>query len=289
MKVILHIGPHKTGTTAIQTFMNLNREALCRCGVAYPSWTEGEYNHHGLVHGLRTPGLFDATVARLHDAIRHAASAGCRCCVFSSEMFVEHEVPIGAVKEALCEHDVHVLAYIRRPDHLYASAYAQLVREDLVRRQEPIHEGEAGYDVSYATVFPKWMSHFPPGGLVIAPFDRLQWPDGNLLLDFARMIGIESVAGLTLADPRLLGNRSLPAAIVEVVRESNAVLELSTDVRERWLARLDSLAERAPSLFPAKHAELPPALIRRCLEMLAKHLETYRPYFREGFDDGFLR
>ena len=289
MKVILHIGPHKTGTTAIQSFMHLNAPALARAGVSYPEWAPGERNHHGLVHGLRTTSMFDATVSRVRGMLDAAASAGCDRFVLSSEMFVEHEVPIWALDGVFEGHEVSVLAYIRRPDDLYASAYAQLVTDGPSRRSAPLDAAPPAYDVSYATVFPKWMCHFPPGRMVIAPFDAGQWPGGSLLRDFARMIGVGPEADLVLEDRRVDENRRLPAVLVEVIRQSNAMLSLSPEAHDRWVDRLQAMAERWPLLFPGGRGSLPPALARRCCQSLAEHLDSYRPHFRPGFDESFLR
>ena len=35
MKLLLHIGTHKTGTTALQQFLYANRELLAACGFHY--------------------------------------------------------------------------------------------------------------------------------------------------------------------------------------------------------------------------------------------------------------
>ena len=45
-RCILHIGWHKTGTTAIQQTALKNRAALAQCGVHYPSW---HHNHGALL------------------------------------------------------------------------------------------------------------------------------------------------------------------------------------------------------------------------------------------------
>jgi hypothetical protein len=289
VRVILHIGPHKTGTTAIQSFMHLNAPQLARMGVAYPEWAPGERNHHGFVHGLRTAGMFDATVSRIREMLEAAASSGCGRFVLSSEMFVEHEVPIWALDEVFAGHEVSVLAYIRRPDDLLASAYAQLVSDGASRRSAPVDADPPPYDASYSTVFPKWMQHFPPGRMVIAPFDPGQWAGGSLFLDFAGMIGVAATAGLVLEDPRMDWNRRLPAVLVEVVRQSNAVLSLAPDAHDRWVHRLKAMAGGWPGIFPGGSGSLPPPLARRCFESLGEHLDSYRPHFRAGFDESFLR
>jgi hypothetical protein len=44
MKLFIHIGLHKTGTTTFQTFLHLNRKALLKVGVFYPEM--GEHESH---------------------------------------------------------------------------------------------------------------------------------------------------------------------------------------------------------------------------------------------------
>jgi hypothetical protein len=36
-RLVIHVGPHKTGTTSVQSTLHANRQALLRQGVLYPS------------------------------------------------------------------------------------------------------------------------------------------------------------------------------------------------------------------------------------------------------------
>lgn len=51
MKVIAHIGHHKTGTTALQTFLSQNSHRLLEHGILYP-WTESEGAAHALAKAI---------------------------------------------------------------------------------------------------------------------------------------------------------------------------------------------------------------------------------------------
>jgi hypothetical protein len=46
MKLILHIGTHKTGTTSLQAWLANNREALAANGVSYPHATVAHGSGH---------------------------------------------------------------------------------------------------------------------------------------------------------------------------------------------------------------------------------------------------
>ena len=56
MRLLLHIGTHKTGTTSIQKFCAGNRARLRGQGLWYPDYDligkEGHYAHHHLAHAL---------------------------------------------------------------------------------------------------------------------------------------------------------------------------------------------------------------------------------------------
>lgn len=47
-RVVLHIGTHKTGTTAVQNALAHNRRLLRRHGIVYPELGRGQPAHHGL-------------------------------------------------------------------------------------------------------------------------------------------------------------------------------------------------------------------------------------------------
>src|SRR5699024_9725120 len=48
-RLVIHIGLHKTGSTAIQNVLGNARNFLLQEGIIYPSF-EGEFYHHGLVN-----------------------------------------------------------------------------------------------------------------------------------------------------------------------------------------------------------------------------------------------
>lgn len=64
MKLVIHIGMHKTGSTAIQRFLEVNRGIFSSLGVLAPTFkTDGSLGHHGLVfpwmtlpHKYKLPG-----------------------------------------------------------------------------------------------------------------------------------------------------------------------------------------------------------------------------------------
>lgn len=287
MKVVLHIGPHKTGTTTIQRFLFANARALRKRGIVYPKPWDGRYKHDAVAYGLRTPSLYDDTVRRVRGLLDEAARDRARLCILSTEMFVEEGVPIERLGEIFGGHDLHVVAYIRRPDHQWASAYAQLVREGPVRRRSAIDEDPIPYDCGYSSVFLKWMAHFPPGRMTIAPFDPPQWCGGSLEQDFLMTIGADDAALRACSYKSRPNNRSLPTGMLDLLRVANAA-PMPAGMHVCLVAALEVLAGQFPGAFGPPARLTSPELVRRAFGMLEPHLPAYRPHFRDGFDESFL-
>ena len=52
MKIILHIGNYKTGTSALQNFLYKNRQKLMEYGIYYGNTWKVVNNHAGLAFGI---------------------------------------------------------------------------------------------------------------------------------------------------------------------------------------------------------------------------------------------
>lgn len=105
MRLILHIGTHKTGTTSIQKFCARHRAPLRAQGLWYPDYDligkEGHYAHHHLANALAglptSRGLREDAFAFLSRA-RSQARQG-ETVLISAESFWRHVVPPVALIE----------------------------------------------------------------------------------------------------------------------------------------------------------------------------------------------
>lgn len=123
-KLFLHVGTHKTGTTALQRYMSDNRAALQRDSVLYPhagraADLNSSWGHHQLAAALRDNADFTcwSDLAReIKDFPR---------VVVSSEEFSLIAAPrlYGKVTELLRDRDVFPICYLRRQDELLESIY----------------------------------------------------------------------------------------------------------------------------------------------------------------------
>jgi hypothetical protein len=95
MKLVVHVGPHKTGTTAIQNMLSQNRRALLASGVFYPESITGRTGQHELAWAIKRWNLrllhADLTnqqaVDYLSMFLRDAVVANANVLVLSSEDF----------------------------------------------------------------------------------------------------------------------------------------------------------------------------------------------------------
>lgn len=99
-RLILHVGTHKTGTTAIQSFLASHRRELAAAGVHYPDSTRFVGSipeaHHGVAAALATgAGPFPPALEKFRDHLRRALRDH-DAVVLSSEAFYRHLLPADA-------------------------------------------------------------------------------------------------------------------------------------------------------------------------------------------------
>lgn len=127
-KIMLHVGPHKTGTTAIQLCYFRNRGTLLNNGVCYPVAGKAVTAHHTIVDWLRNwTDKFDPEQLRTELApYEHA--------IISSENFVHLSSPqLERARELLSFGEVTVLFYLRRLVDLWPSHWQELIKHGLER------------------------------------------------------------------------------------------------------------------------------------------------------------
>jgi hypothetical protein len=229
--ILLHIGPHKTGTTALQAALASRREAMAEHGVLYPG-TQGAHHLEARVLG-RQPAGWQHDNERLPgdevwtDLVREATSAPGRV-VISSEFFAQWGAPMRArIIESLGGERLHVLIAARNPGSIAVSTWQQVLRdgkageldtwlEERFRRDRPTRTTEGFWSwADAATLAEEWSPLVGPDHLHVVVIDEQ---------DKALLPGtVEQLLGLP---PELLPrriptahNRSLTAVEAELLRQ----------------------------------------------------------------------
>lgn len=86
MKIVLHIGTHKTGTSALQSFCGFNRESLMERGVLYPKLAN-KSNSFNFLAAYLAFGRIDDVRRFFARAVKAAQRVNARTILVSSESF----------------------------------------------------------------------------------------------------------------------------------------------------------------------------------------------------------
>ncbi len=229
--ILVHIGPYKTGSTAIQLAMNEQRAELAEHGVLYPG-TDWRQRRPGWGLVGRTPaGRPKATLADweiLVDEIRAAREP--RICVSTEDLGAADAGQIARLVEDLGADRVHVITVIRGLDGLLPSQWQERVktRPWIESYEEWLREvlDPEGDNASARTfwrshdlgrVIRDWTAVLPPEQFIAVVGDkrnRRQVPD-----TFERLLGL-SDGFLT---PSSAANASLTRERTEFHRQLNQV------------------------------------------------------------------
>jgi hypothetical protein len=257
MKIVLHIGWHKTGTTSIQSLLVANRALLQRDRRTY-------YPAEGLLQGAHhliawtyqgkksspwgeVPEVHGGGDSYVQAALQRASQLGCDTVVFSSEEFCTFgEQEIRQIGESLLRdgHVVKVAAYIRRQDKIIESAYNMEVKWWGVRANLKFDDywpRKTGYP-DYYRVLSAWAKVFGQDALAVRCFERNEFDQGDVCRDFCTMAGIEP-EGIQFVQGDV--NESLGPASVEFLRILNQ-LTMKRETHEQVVNRLFRL-DRASS------------------------------------------
>jgi len=290
VRVVVHVGLTKTGTTHLQGLLAAHAPALLEAGVLYPVRPPG-LHFRGAVDVRGSAEVFglpaeevDGAWARLCAQVReHVESTG-------GDAVIGHEVLAGATPEQadralqqLEGLEVHVVVTARDLGRQAVAHWQERVKlgetrsfadfegEELFADTGRDRGPDAGgvrprfwHGQDFADTLRRWTFALPPGHghLVVCPAPGA--PTGELWRRFGEAAGLPAaVVGAVDADADVRANASLGAAEVALLREVNARIgdSLPTDVRHRVVKREyaeGELAARdsAPARTPATAAGL---------------------------------
>lgn len=238
MKVILHIGTHKTGTSSIQTILAANRDALASRGIYYPENRYSNRNVNFIGRDLAAK-RYDEPAQYIKNSLKKARVSGCDTLLLSGESFyammgmfyllqgfqvedywAQEEEAVRALSGMLEGVEVKVCCYVRRQDLFLDSLYNQFVK------QSPGYAGDlntfirlSGPVADYAAHLDLWARIFGKEAIFAASYDALK---GDLFQDFAsRALGFDDVSGFKSPPQRI--NERLPTDLLLFKRILNRI------------------------------------------------------------------
>lgn len=313
-KLLLHIGTEKTGTSALQQFLWLNRRQLSLRSILVPAFL-GRFNHLSfpfLAYDLDrlddvvirvAPGLAGEDLERRRqDVLRYlalkVASSGHDQWVVTSEHLSSRllrESELARLRDLVDEFfsSVSVILYLREPLSAYVSSWSTALKTGSLdhRLSEP-GTGYADRLADHRALLQRWLMFFSKKELVVRLYDRSRLLNGSIIDDFCLAAGIES-----LVDPVIpaRANATLSLAAMRCLLRFNLLVPAWKDNDPNPLR--GSVAARFESAFGNFPPYLPPVgSVRKWDEYYADSVAYVRreffPHidgplwggFREGLD-----
>lgn len=230
-RVIIHIGYHKTGTSAIQWFCSKNRGCLLDQGIDYTEIGLYQTGHHILSHkwgGWLDTSTFSQSPESAWDELADYVQANDgKTLIVSSERFcgllnyVRPDEILSYIREKLYKTRVEIVAYVRRQDDFAETLFKQGVRgkayrctiEEFIENLPPIFD--------YYDTMSLWANYFGSENVSVRLYDPSRFLGGNLIVDFFERSGLQvpeksvwenthqnpsisSAAAILLTDPEFL-------------------------------------------------------------------------------------
>lgn len=230
--VLVHIGPYKTGTTAIQSSLHEHRAELLDHAVTYPGNYHRQMRPSWALLGRSRVGE-PAVGEREWDAMVDEVRAAAGRVVVSSEDFASaRPAHIRRLVDDLGAERVHVLIVARRLDKLLPSAWQERVKSvnetrtyDVWLREVLGHDrsGDAArtfwHNHGLQTLVERWRSALPPDRVIVLVSDE---DDHRLQATaFERLLGLPE--GTLTPGPHT--NTSLSMERIELCRRVNVAAE----------------------------------------------------------------
>jgi len=260
MKVVCHIGHHKTGTTSLQVFLSQNSHALLQAGILYP-WVESQGATAAVMKGLTgdVAGVLPINIREPHNALAFRMLADTiphwKVPPYHKELPHSNQMLIALRNQAeglqpdtiiLCSEvmshfgiaapdqidrlrkvfdGAEMLLYcaLRRPDDQLASWHGQQLR--FGQAPAPLSDPDHGIKFDnlhfdYRAVLKPWIRTMPQATFQIVPY-RETIAVGGSVEHFMANTGIVFPEGLL---PAATQNVSFPPALYPLLREANRLL-----------------------------------------------------------------
>lgn len=267
-RLILHIGRHKSGTTAIQDVFARDRAALERAGIDYPSqWLSGTA-HHALAKRCKDGDL--AEVKAIWRALRASAAAkGCSTTLVSSEYFqtIKHLPTLACARDVFDE--IKVVCYVRNLIDYFSSTYQQHVYATALT--EPVSARVDKFKYRHMS----WLSRLKQSfddDLLVRVFDRDHLVNGDIVEDFCRTVDMP----FNVLGPSGEANLSITGNLLLFKLVANRGARGRNSEAEK--AMLQRLARLDPSY--RGRFRLPRHVFDKLYERFAEDTEQVREVFR---------
>jgi len=220
-RCILHIGQSKTGSSAIQSFLNLNKKKLKKNGILYPGIklhgvTLDLYNHNSVADSLSGLKRYPEVEAKEYfkQFSESLIKDNCPTMVLSGEHFfggeprvwdvqskedhiAAYKNKIEALHYFLTEYEITIIIYLRDQLEWTESAISQIIRYEGLLDKKIYHDDWQFFELmkpvlDYENLLEKWHSILKPKKLICIPYKKDSLHGNNSVSDFLWQLGINN-------------------------------------------------------------------------------------------------
>ncbi|WP_155057654.1 hypothetical protein [Streptomyces blattellae] len=228
---LLHIGPHKTGTTSIQGALFAAKDAMPEHGVVFPAPTR--HPMEAVLAVCARPGMLGnakPTERHWERLVEQVTASGRRTSVISSEFFADapDDETIARVVEELGGDRVHVMVTLRPLAKIMPSQWQQYVQNGLrmgyedwlthMLRKAPYEKPNPSFwrRHRHDRLVERWVRVAGPERVTVVVVDDRD--KGGLMRTFETLLGLPANLLQPVPDT---ANRSLTLAETEMLRNLN--------------------------------------------------------------------
>jgi hypothetical protein len=267
----VHIGTHKTGTTAFQHWLDQHREVLrTRCGVGvHPGFfmpSHIELAHLSVRNSLITPDrlLFpDSTLPRVQDQLRAHVLETIRSTdsvvAFSCEglSFIRESGEVARLCDLLAPRSVTVAVVFRRPDEYLRSYRETHLRWDGLQGPflDPCSVMNTEPDswlADYDAIRRVWSSHPAVSNFVEFDYDECLRSAGSVIPALGAAMGLEGASIPDVDGPWLNASSDFPPSYAELREQVESLNQAHSDLMQDLEA---ANAQRRSALQHARECE----------------------------------
>ncbi|MGV8986347.1 MAG: hypothetical protein ACOH2H_08705 [Cypionkella sp.] len=244
-KLILHIGAHKTGSSAIQGFLRRRRPDFLALGWAFCFRQERPLNWgHMFSFKAEADGARFGFVKAPFQSFLNQLDNGKHDIILSAEdlFFLDGlEVRLFAQEMAKRFTEITIVCYLRRQDHMAMSHWSQgakTVQSALVFGR-PDHSLPhltpfVVQYLDYASKLAHWKKALPEAKMVVRIYDREAFPNSDVITDFLTATGLDIQQDAPIGD----ANMSFGATTVRFIYMLRAAGILQKHISRMLAARL---------------------------------------------------
>ncbi|WP_396621491.1 hypothetical protein [Marinobacter sp. W-8] len=267
MKVVLHIGTPKTGSSALQYFLNENRKQLARHGYYYPkhNFDSNQISGgHGSLARFIDDGELDKARAQLDTWLKAAARKNL-VLLLSAEGFYTQAKTLPLLFEG---HELSVAAFVRHPVEFVIANHNQSVKrhfgtQTLQNVLEKVPQSQ-NRGVNGELLF-EWAEAVGRDNLSVLAYHKPSLPKGRVEFAFLKWLGVSGLSLSGFRVPERLINTSYAPEALELKRLLNTVLiQDDRTINHQVDIFLQHYSDRRNNETPRRAGGLPvqPAVLR---------------------------